>query len=340
MIYVGLDAHYSQSTYCVLDCNGKKLFTKTVKGHRSTVVEELKKVKKEANNQKMAVCFEASDSYGGLNDALEKVAERVVVAHPSQLRLIFRAKKKNDKVDAHKLAQLLFMDMVPEVYVPDQNIREWRSMIEFRSRQVEKRTACKNRIRAFIRECGIKAPRGLWSAKGQAWLRQLDCLSDLGRIKVEMMLEDLDQSEKRIQATEKVLNRIARKHRGVRLLKTIPGIGPRTSEALVAYIADPSRFSRTDKIGSYLGLVPCQDQSAERNRFGHITREGPSTLRRLLVEASWVSVRKSETVGGFFERVTHGDKERRKTAIVATAHYLARVSLSMLKSGEAWREAG
>jgi transposase len=125
---------------------------------------------------------------------------------------------------------------------------------------------------------------------------------------------------------------------GVALLMTIPGIGPRTAEALAAYIDNANRFSSTRKAGSYFGWDPCQDASADKNRLGHITRDGPATVRKLMVEAAWQSVRRSPTIKAFYDRVTRNDPDRRKIAIVATAHYLTRVAVSMLKSGEVWRE--
>ena len=119
---------------------------------------------------------------------------------------------------------------------------------------------------------------------------------------------------------------------------TIPGVGPRTAEAVVAYVDNPERFSRNKAVGSYFGLVPCQDASAERNRLGHITRQGPGTVRRLLVEAAWQGVWRSARIRAFFERIGQGDPQRRKIAIVATAHYLLRVMHAMLFSGQGWRD--
>ena len=90
-------------------------------------------------------------------------------------------------------------------------------------------------------------------------------------------------------------------------------------------------------IGSYFGLVPCQDQSAGRNHLGRITRTGPATVRKLLIEAAWQSIRRCDETKKFFERVMRGDPDRRKIALVATAHHLLRVMLAMLKTGELCR---
>ena len=136
---------------------------------------------------------------------------------------------------------------------------------------------------------------------------------------------------------EKELNLIAQAHPGVTLLRTIPGVGPRTAEAVAAYIDDAKRFGRSKQIGSYFGLVPCRDQSAGHNRLGHITRQGPATVRKFLTEVAWQGIRRCDHIRACFERVQRGDPQRKKIALVATAHYLARVMLSMLQTGETWR---
>ena len=94
---------------------------------------------------------------------------------------------------------------------------------------------------------------------------------------------------------------------------------------------------RVGGVGRYFGLIPRQDASGGMNRLGHITREGPATVRALLTEAAWQASRRSPRVHDFFERVRRGDRSRRKIALVATAHYLVRVMLTMLQSGEVWR---
>ncbi|MCH8210988.1 MAG: IS110 family transposase [Planctomycetes bacterium] len=130
---------------------------------------------------------------------------------------------------------------------------------------------------------------------------------------------------------------IGNRHSGIALLRTIPGVGMRTAEAFLAYVDDPQRF-RGRSIGAYLGIVPRQDASGGVNRLGRITREGPATVRQMLAEATWQAVRRSRTVRLRFERLCQGRPDRRKTALIATAHYLARVMIAMLNTGEAWRE--
>jgi transposase len=107
---------------------------------------------------------------------------------------------------------------------------------------------------------------------------------------------------------------------------------------VVVFIDDPDRFRHAKAVGRYFGLVPCQDQSGDKNRLEHITREGPAVVRQLVAEATWQAMRCSPTVRAYFERIQRGDPQRKKIAVVATAHYLVRVMWALLKRGTVWQE--
>jgi len=336
MYYVGLDVHQKRSSICILDSAGKQVKRLEVKGSWAQVVQAVAQVP-----GPFSICYEASCGYGYLYEKLAPLprARHVAVAHPGQLRLIYRSKRKNDRVDAAKLAKLLYLDLVPQVHVPRADVRAWRALITYRHKLISKRVAVKNQIRALLRGLGIIALPGkrLWSGKGLKWLKE-QSLSESDALRRDMSIEELEEVNQKIRRVEKELNRRADAHPGVTLLRTIPGVGVRTAEAVVAHLDDVSRFSRTKQVGSYFGLVPCQDQSAGRERLGHITRDGPPAVRKLLCEAAWQGIRRSPALKEFFERVTRGEADRRKIALVATAHHLARVMAAMLRSGEVWRE--
>jgi len=340
----GLDYHPTTSNLHILNADGVRVKSQTIRGRWPLVVEAMRVAAKEAAavGERLAVCFEASCDYGHLFEALSKVAAKVVVAHPGQLRLIYKSKRKNDGVDAAKLALLLMNNGVPEVWVPGQDARAWRRMIEYRRRTVDKRTACKNQLRALLRTHGIAAPgrQTLWSIKRRAWLKSAALPTAGDVMQRDMLIEELEHQERQVKRVTVELNRLASAHPGATLLQTIPGVGPRTAEAMAAYIDQPGRFRNGKCIGAYLGLVPCQDASGGHNRLGHITRQGPSTVRKMLIEAAWQGIRRSETIKAFYERIVGGKPDRKKIALVATAHRLARVMLSMLRHGEAWRHDG
>ena len=308
------------------------IMAREVRGGVEQVLDQLRKFK-----EPLAVCFEASTGYGHWYDALSRLAHHVRVAHPGQARLIFHSKRKNDRIDAHKLATLLFLDQVPTVHVPSADRRAWRALIEFRSRLVGDRTRVKNRLRALLRRHGLVAPYRLWNKTGHRWLTELAFALPLDDIQRDLLLDDIVRFDLRLKRVEKALAMIAKKEFGVTLLRTIPGVGIRSAEAMVAYIDDPHRFHTNKAIGAYLGFIPCLDASADVQRYGHITREGPATVRRMLIEAAWQGIRRSPRIKAYYERIKKDNPERRKIALVATAHYLARVMLAMLTTGETWR---
>jgi transposase len=334
MYHVGLDIHSNRIAVCALNEGGQVV-------HRSqarTVEEMVRSLKRLPD--RFEVCYEASCGYGHYHDLLRPLAERVVVAHPGRLRLIFRSKHKNDRNDAERLAKLLYLGETPAVHVPSSEVRAWRELINSRSQLIAKRTRAKNALRALLRCAGVNPPKrpGLWTKKGLAWLRQLELPTASQRLRRDLLLEEVETLVRQVKRLEQELNRQARRTPAVALLRTIPGVGPRTAEAVAAFIDDPQRFKSAKAVGRYFGLVPSQDQSGDRNRLGHITREGSPVVRQLLAEAAWQARRRSPTVRAFFDRVQGDDPQRQKIALVATAHYLVRVMWAMLRRGTAWQE--
>lgn len=335
MFHVGLDVHLNYITVCILDKNGQV--------HQRCTLRSIGEVvtKLQSLPGPCQVCYEASTGYGFVFEALTPIAKHVAVAHPGLLRLIFRSKKKHDRADALKLAKLVYLGEVPSVHVPSADVRAWRELITFRRRLVEKRTRAKNGIRGLLRSIGIKAPvKGkLWTRKGIEWLQGLELDNAMHALKRDLLLVELETLGEQVKRVEKELERYAEGSVAAQLLRSIPGVGPRTAEAVAAFVDDPNRFANSKRLGSYFGLVPMQDQSGNKNRLGHITREGSATVRHLLTEAVWQSARRSPTIKAYMERIQRGEPERRKIAVVATAHYLIRVMWSMLKHNTLWRES-
>ncbi|MEI8197977.1 MAG: transposase [Phycisphaerae bacterium] len=233
MLTVGLDVHFDKSQLCVLDANGKVLKEQQVRGHWEEVAGELGRL-----SEPFRICYEASLGYGYLYERLGKLprARQVVVAHPGQLRLIFKAKRKNDRVDAHKLATLLYLDQVPQVHVPQQDVRSWRALITWRQKLIARRVMSKNQLRALLKTCGLVPRKGkkLWSRAGLAWLQEQALPTTYEALRRDMLLEEMREVNQRLVRVEEALDEIAGQHPGVQLLRTIPGVGQRTAEAFVA----------------------------------------------------------------------------------------------------------
>jgi len=334
MFYVGLDIHTQRIAFCVLSDKGQLVQRGQVRG-----LDEVLRIL-EALPDRFEVCYEASCGYGHYHDLLQPLAARVVVAHPGRLRLIFRSRDKNDRKDAERLAKLLYLGETPAVHVPSQEVRTWRELINCRGQVIAKRTRAKNALRALLRGAGVVPPRhpALWTKAGLSWLRQLELPTPSQQLRRDLLLEEIETLLRQVRRIEQQLNQQAQHTPAVAQLRSIPGVGIRTAEAVAAFVDDPDRFRNAKAVGRYFGLVPCQDQSGDRNRLGHITRESAPVVRQLVAEAAWQARRRSPTVRAYFERVQRGDPQRKKIALVATAHYLVRVMWALLERGSTWEE--
>jgi transposase len=135
------------------------------------------------------------------------------------------------------------------------------------------------------------------------------------------------------------LQQLAAKDERVQLLQTIPGVGRKTAEVVVAYVDDPHRFQNARQVSSYAGLVPKRYQSGTMDRHGKIHKRGPRLLRGALVEAAWLTLRYNPWAREVYQRICGKQKTRRKKAIVAVARKLLVRCWVMLLRKERWNPA-
>jgi transposase len=183
-----------------------------------------------------------------------------------------------------------------------------------------------------------------WTNKARSAL-QLDArpmkeaaAEELWRGQLHVELQALDQAESLIQQVESKLEALAGADERVQRLQTIPGVGPRLSEVMVAVIDNPRRFKNAKQVGAYAGLVPRLIESGTMSRHGKITGRGNKLLRALLVEVSWLMRRYNPHLRAVFQNVCRGSRTRRKIAAVATARRLLIICWAMLRDGTTWRD--
>jgi len=219
-------------------------------------------------------------------------------------------------------------------------------LIEHRQKLVGRRVAVQNRIRAIFVSQGLPAPRGAaaWSKSGLAGiaararpLAECDVL-ELWRGRLQLALTEFEQILALIDQAEQKLDELAKTDANVQRLQTIPGVGPRTAEAVVAFLPEPQRFQSGKQVSSSSGFTPRQYQSSELDRRGRISKRGPATLRKLLVECAWCLLRYNAWARGIYQRLTHGGKARKKQAIVAVARKLLVRCWAMLRDGQPWHD--
>jgi transposase len=292
------------------------------------------------------VIFEACALAGWVHDLCGELALPCKVANTASEAWKFKhTKRKTDRDDALRLAQLEALGQLPTVVVPPKDTPEWRALISYRQVLVGRRVAIQNHLRAILVGQGLPAPRGhrAWTALGVEGIGQhAHALADCGadepwRGLLELSLTEYRQVVELLEQAEACLDALAKADAAVEILTSTPGVGRRTAEAIAAYLHEPARFQSGKQVSAYVGLVPRQYQSGETDRRGRITRRGPAVLRKLLVECAWVMLRYNGWARAVYQRLSRG-KARKKQAIVALARKLLVRCWAMLRDGKKWRD--
>ncbi len=336
--YIGFDIDSKKVSVCVIE-QGRKDVYATIGPDIGSMKHFLLSQKKEGSRLHLA--YEVSGYSGYIHDQLCECVDSIAVCNPTKTTWIFRTKKKTDRIDARKLAVLLFIGELPTVYVPSKEVRQWRQMILQRRNTVKDVCRVKNRIRALLKSVGhFKAgfKGSWWNKTNMLWMRQRGTGTELWQMQLGLLMDEYELHNKQLERITDYLDGYLNVKPGAVLLMTIPGIGPRTAEAVLAYTDDVARFGGSREYCSYFGVVPNLDQSGDCRRLGHITKHGPSVVRWLLCEAAWKSIRKSPSLKRFYERVMNSDAKRKKIAIVAVGRKLLSIMRAMLKTGELFNE--
>jgi transposase len=258
-----------------------------------------------------------------------------------------KVKRKTDRDDALKLAKLAASDQLPTVHVPQLAVRQHRALIRHRHALIDRRTGIKNTIRSLLDAQGLSMPgraRG-WTAASVAELKQLarplqSCDgNNLWRGQLDLELRMLEAVAALIREADRKLDALAANDARITRLKTAPQVGARLAELIVTTLDDARRFRNGRQVSAYAGLVPKQYQSGQMNRLGRITGQGPGLLRRVLVQVAWGLQRRAGTRGhAVFERLCHGQRTRRKQAVVALARKVLIWCWALLRDGSVWDE--
>jgi transposase len=340
--YIGFDIDDKKTVVCVVE-RGKKDVYETIGSDIESMRRFLKKQRRAGGRIELA--FEISGQAGFIYDSLIDCVDQINVVNPSKMTWIYKTSKKNDRVDARKMAVLLSIGELPTVHMPNREVRQWRQMILHRRTIIHGRTRIKNRIRALLKSEGFRRPEhggGWWKKINRLWMRRL-CRehieqAHLWAVQLGNLLDELDMLEGQLTRVTTYLDTYLARHPGGRLLMSIKGVGPRTSEAILAYTDDIRRFGDSKTYCSYFGMTPRLDESGSCRRLGHISKEGPSVVRWVLIESSWKVIRYSPALRRFYERVCAGQANRKKIAIVAVGRKLLSIMRAMMVSGELFNE--
>jgi len=333
MMFVGIDLHKKTITLHVCDQARKKVDQKRFAcSAPALLVAYLQQL------GPFQAVVEATASYEWLARLLDPLAQRVVLAHPKKLRVIAESTRKSDQIDARVLAEFLALDMIPPSYRPTPRQREHRALVRQRCFLQGRTTSCRNKIRRILADYNADRP-DLFTGEGLEHLAQVK-LSASDRFVVEQLLAEWRFHRTQLKTLEAALKAFADQAPAAEaeartLLRTIPGVGPVTTEVVLSELADPKRFRSAKRAASYAGLAPGQRESAGKRKDLRIEKTGSRLLRWALVEAAWQLVRRTGRWRGVFEGLAA--RIGRKKAIVAVARRLLGVMTAVLKSGRPYQ---
>lgn len=273
----------------------------------------------------------------------KEVGCEVVLLNPSQLVLIYRSLKKNDKEDALKLARLVQKytnEELPKVELPTEHEENLRQILTEIRQLKNDRTKEINRLHAIFVECGITEIKKKNLATIDNRIKCIKMLKGIALAQAERILRKLELVETQTEEVEELLDKEIDGDKNIEKLTEIPGVGKQLASAYVAFIGDGSRFPNASTIGAATGLVPRLDMSSTVCRMGHITKCGNKNLRTLLILAAWSHVRSRD--GGAlkdkFLYMTRFQSKGKKIAIVAIARKLAELMYILLKNDTSYEK--
>ena len=335
MNFVGADLHKKSITLCVMDEKLKVLARKTVGCDQTDQIVEFFQ---QFRPFKLAV--EATASYLWFVELVRPLAEEIVLANPSKLRVIAESIKKTDRLDAQILAEFLARDQIPRAYMPTPRQREHRTLIRHRQYVRERMSSVRCKIRHILADYNADR-KDLFSAKaGWNYIKGIK-LNDAYAFVIKQLWTEWEEHQVRLlKLTGKIKAFVAKAPRkeaeARQIVKSAPGVGEVTTEVVLSEIGDVSRFRNAKTISAYAGLVPRVRQTGNKKSLDlPITKQGSALLRWALVQAAWRLVGTSPQWSAFFGRLRK--RKGSKRAIVAVARKLLCVLYAMLKTSTPYR---
>jgi len=317
MLIIGCDYHPSFQQIAFVDTDTGEFQERRLE-HR----EEAEKFYRELADQggKVRVGMEASGQARWFERVLAELNLELWIGDASEIARKRERKQKTDRQDAQHILRLMLKDDFPQIWVPSGENRDLRQLLWHRHRMVQARTRIMNQLQAVALNEGVCCKKRLWREKGRQQLESFRLAPWASRRRHDL-LELLDRLNPTMGALSQAIEQEVEKCPEAQRLRTHPGVGPLTALAFVLIIGKPDRFQCGKQIASYLGLVPLEDSSGNRRRLGHITKQGNSLLRFLLVEAAQVTVRSLPEWRSHYVHLTM--RRGRKIAKVAMARKLA-----------------
>ena len=327
MIIIGCDYHPSFQQIAFVDTDTGEFQERQLQ-HR----EQAEKFYRDlaAQGMEVRVGMEASGHARWFERLLAELQFELWMGDAAEISSRRVRKQKTDRQDAQLILRLMLKDDFPQIWVPSWENRDLRQLLWHRHRMVQARTRMMNQLQAVALNEGLRCKKKLWREAGREQLEAFP-LAPWASQRRGDLLELLDRLNPTIAKLTQAIEEEVEKCPAARRLQTHPGVGPLTALAFVLIIGRADRFQCGKQIASYLGLVPLEKSSGNQRRLGHITKQGNSLLRFLLVEAAQVTARSLPEWRSKYVHLTL--RRGRKIAKVAMARRLAVRMYWMLRKG-------
>src|SRR5256714_7630439 len=285
MIIIGVDFHPEFQQIASVDTETGEFQEK-----RLAHPAEAEKFYRALVGQKVRMGMEASGHARWFERLVAELQFELRIGDAAEIRTKRVRKQKTDRQDAQLILRLLLEDRLPQIWVPSWENRDLRQLLWHRHRMVQARTRIMNQLQGVALNEGLRCKKRLGRESGREQLEAFRLAPWASRRRHDL-LELLDRLTPTIAELTQAIEQEVEKCPAARRLRTHPGVGPLTALAFVLIIGQADRFQCGKQIASYLGLVPLEKSSGNQRRLGHITKQGSTLLRFLLVEAAQVTAR-------------------------------------------------
>jgi len=331
-LYIGLDVHSKQTTYCVMDDVGAVKAQGSVETSANSLVRFLESTGAEPAS---LVGLETGVQSRWVSLLVRSTGLVPIVINATEVRRkARRSRQKSDTRDAFEICDGLRRGLWDSVvYVPEEPVQRLRDLLSRRRHFVSLCTMEVNAARYVVRAHGITLGPGRLNTEN-GWKTFL-ARADVARWRelLELHAATWRLAEATVRQLEEQLSEALKPfHDEYLRLQTMPGVGAVVATTFLAVIATPDRFPTSAHAASYLGLVPSTYDSGERERHGRITKQGSRELRAVLCEAAHRAADVRHPLNPYFVKVMAKSGYRR--AIIAVAHRMARILFQMWKRKE------
>jgi transposase len=315
MIIIGCDFHSRMQQIAMLETETGEVVEKKLE-HESGEAKRFYEGLKEP----ALVGIESTSYTRWFAEMLAELGHELVVGEAGKIRAKETRKQKHDRRDAEHLLNLLVKGDFPKIWLPPAEERDVRVLVEHRHQLVQLRTRAQNGLQAIALSYGLRRRRRLWSAAGQEELQKIPLREGMGRRRQDLIELVRQLSTWIRELDERIEAEVSRREDAQRLM-THPGVGALTALATVLVLGPVERFPDDRHLTSYLGLIPQENSSAGRQRFGHLTKQGNPLMRFLLVEAAQTASQYDERLRRAYRRLAF--RKGAPIAKVAIARKLA-----------------